>query len=262
VVKLVDNAQIDFIMGLAGKKLRIDNRKEFDGFREIEIEYNISKNAEGSARVRLGKTEVAAGIKMGVGEPFSDRPDEGVMMVNAELPPIASPDFESGPPREPTVELARVVDRGIRESKSIDLKKLCIKKGEKVWIVYIDLYVLNHTGNLFDAAALAAVAALNKTVFPKLDKDYNIQHGEFTDKKLKMEKLPISCTFAKIGGKMFIDPSLKEEEVMSARLTIGCSKDAVHSMQKGLQDGLTAAEVDKCVADAMKQSAKIRKLLK
>jgi exosome complex component RRP42 len=262
VVKLVDNSQIDFIIGLAEKKLRIDNRKKFDGFREIKIEYDISKNAEGSAKVKIGKTEVAAGIKMGVGEPFSDRPDEGVMMVNAELPPIASPNFESGPPREPTVELARVVDRSIRESKSIDLKKLCIKKGEKVWIVYIDIYILNHAGNLFDAAALAAVAALNKTVFPKLDKEFKVQYGEFTDEKLKMAKLPISCTFAKIGGKLFIDPSLKEEEVMSARLTIGCSKDAIHAMQKGLQDGFTAAEVDKCITSAMKLSENVRKMLK
>lgn len=259
---MVDNAQVEFILGLAATKKRLDNRKNFEGFRETQIEYDVSMNAEGSARVKLGKTDVTAGIKIGIGEPFADRPDEGVIIVNVELPPIASPNFEAGPPREPTIELARVVDRGIRESGAIDLKKLCIKEGEKVWIVYIDIYALNHSGNLFDASSFAAVAALSKTFFPKVDKDYNVQYGEKSKKKLTIKRLPISCTFAKIAGKIFIDPSLKEEEVMSGRLTVTCSEDMVHAMQKGLQDSFSASEVDKCVADAMKVSKELRKLFK
>ena len=50
---------------------RFDNRKLLE-YRDIEIESGISKNAEGSARVRIGKTEVVAGVKMDVGEPYTD----------------------------------------------------------------------------------------------------------------------------------------------------------------------------------------------
>jgi exosome complex component RRP42 len=72
-----------------------------------------------------------AGIKMDIGEPYPDEPDSGVMTTAAELIPMASPDFESGPPDEESIELARVVDRGIRESKIIDVDKLCVVPSEK-----------------------------------------------------------------------------------------------------------------------------------
>ena len=54
---------------------RFDGRK-YDEFRKIEIETGISKKAEGSARVKLGKTDVIVGIKMGVDEPYPDSQDE------------------------------------------------------------------------------------------------------------------------------------------------------------------------------------------
>ena len=112
--------------------------------REIKIEQGLIERAEGSARVLLGKTEVLVGVKVETGEPFSDTPNEGVLTVNAELVPIASPNFEAGPPDENSIELARVVDRGIRESKAIDNEKLCIEPGKKVFVVFVDVYVLNH----------------------------------------------------------------------------------------------------------------------
>ena len=143
----------DYIIKLAKSGKRADDRK-FDEFRKIEIETDIIKKAEGSAKVRIGNTQVIAGIKMDVGEPYPDTPDSGVMTTAAELIPMASPDFESGPPDEESIELARVVDRGIRESEVIDVDKLCIVPGEKVWMVFIDIHILDYDGNLFDAAAL------------------------------------------------------------------------------------------------------------
>ena len=148
---------------------RFDDRK-LDEFREIEIELGVSKNAEGSAKVKIGKTEVLVGVKMNVGEPYPDSPDKGNLMVSAELLPLSSPRFENGPPKFPTIELGRVIDRGIRESKFIDFEKLCIAKGEKVWTVMIDIYSINDDGNLFDAAGIGAIAALKDAKIPKYDK--------------------------------------------------------------------------------------------
>src|SRR4030065_1513192 len=107
---------------------RLDGRGLSD-YREFTIEEGLIERAEGSARIRLGKTEVLVGVKVGTGAPFPDTPNEGVLTVNAELVPLASPTFEPGPPDDNSIELARIVDRGIREAKVIDTKKLCIAPG-------------------------------------------------------------------------------------------------------------------------------------
>ena len=42
----------------------------------------------------------------------------------------------------------RADGRGIRESRMIDFEALCIEEGERVWMVYIDLHILDNDGNL------------------------------------------------------------------------------------------------------------------
>ncbi|MEW6069448.1 MAG: RNA-binding protein, partial [Candidatus Thermoplasmatota archaeon] len=123
----------DYLYELAENGKRADGRK-FDDYRKILVERSIIANAEGSARVKLGNTDVLVGVKIEPGEPYLDSPEKGVLTVSAELVPIASPAFESGPPSPEAIELARVVDRGIRESDSINLAKLCITPKEKVWV--------------------------------------------------------------------------------------------------------------------------------
>ena len=170
---LVTRVRLKQIEQFIEKGKRLDERGLLDT-REIKIEQGLIEKAEGSARVLLGKTEVLVGVKVETGEPFTDTPNDGVLTVNAELVPIASPNFEAGPPNEDSIELARVVDRGIRESKAVDNEKLCIEPGKKVFVVFVDVYVLNHDGNLIDASALAAMAALLNTKMP----NYEIKDGE------------------------------------------------------------------------------------
>ncbi len=193
VITRVKKKQIE---QLIAKGKRLDGRGLTD-YREIKIEQGIIERAEGSAKVLLGRTEVVVGTKIEMGEPFPDTPDEGVLTVNAELVPLASPRFEPGPPDENSIELARIVDRGIRESKAIDLEKLCIAPGKKVFVVFVDVYVLNHDGNLIDASALAAMAALLNTKMGK----YEVEDGEVKMKPgyepLPIKKRPITVTCAK-----------------------------------------------------------------
>src|SRR4030043_735123 len=193
----------------AGKRL---DARGLGDYREIKVEQGIIERAEGSARVLLGKTEILVGVKIETGEPFPDTPNEGVQTVNAELVPLASADFEPGPPDENSIELARIVDRGIRESKAIDTAKLVIEAGKKVFVVFIDVYVLNHDGNLIDASALAAVAALLNTKMP----NYEIKAGEVKIKTgytpLPLKSHPITVTLGKIGDKLIVDPWLEEEK--------------------------------------------------
>lgn len=249
------------IVQLINEGKRLDGR-EFDKYRELKLEKGVIEKAEGSARILLGKTEVLVGVKIGVGTPFPDTPNEGVLSVNAELVPLASPMFEPGPPNENAIELARVVDRGIRESKAIDLEKLCLDPGKKVLVVFVDLYVLNHDGNLIDASAIAALAALLNTKMSK----YDIVEGELHVKpgydQLPLLNYPIPTTFAKIGNKLIIDPSLEEEDAMNARLTITIEKDGkICAIQKGGAGQFTKEQIIDAAKIAEAKSLEMRKLV-
>ncbi len=250
----------------------LSQEKRFDGrglldLRKIEIEIGISKNAEGSARVKLGNTEIIAGVKLDVAEPYTDHEDEGTLITTLELHPIASKEFEHGPPRINAIEMGRLVDRGIRESGFIDFKKLAIKKGEKVWGIFLDLYALNDDGNLLDAGVTAALAALLTAKLPKYDeKKGKVVYGELTNKGLPISKiLPITFTFYKIGNKIIIDPSKEEENSADARLTLGISeynkKLVINSMQKGLETSFTKEELAGIFKAAEKKHAEVLKNL-
>src|SRR3990172_902054 len=211
----------------------IDAGKSLDGrgltdYREFTIEEGLIERAEGSARIRLGKTEVLVGVKIETGEPFPDTPNEGVLTVNAELVPLAYAAYEPGPPDENYIELARIVDRGIRESKAIDTSKLCIEAGKKVFVVFVDVYVLNHDGNLIDASALAAVSAL---VNAKMQ-NYAVEEGEVKVKSgyspLPLKSHPITVTIGKVGDKLIVDPWVEEERVMEARLSMAINEDGTY----------------------------------
>jgi RNase PH-related exoribonuclease len=244
----------DYIYSLMIKGKRQDGRG-FKDFRDIKLETNVIPKAEGSAKVTLGNTQVLVGVKLQPGTPFPDSQDEGVIITNLELNPIASPEFEPGPPREEAIEMARVVDRGIRESGAINIKKLCITVGESVWIVYIDVHVLNDDGNVIDASSLAAIAALMTTVVP------NEQQGIGMNVPLAMREIPVGVTLAKIGSKLMVDPSLDEEAVCETKLTVVSSSDgSIAGMQKMGPVPFTETEVLEAIDMAREKAAELREL--
>jgi exosome complex component RRP42 len=242
--KVVSKITAKKIQEAVSQDTRLDGRGLLD-YREIKTEIGLIEKASGSALVSIGKTKILAGVKVETGEPYSDKPDAGVLTVNAELTPLASPSFEPGPPSEDAIELARVVDRGIRESKAVDLKKLCITAGKNVFVVFIDLDILDHDGNLFDTAALASILALmNATI-----QTYSVtKAGQLKFKNgtttLPLTNFPVEVTVAKIGDKLIVDPSLDEEAVLDARITIALGKDdEVCAVQKSLLGTFTVDEV-------------------
>jgi exosome complex component RRP42 len=250
----------NYIIELLKNDERIDGRK-LDEFREISIEVNPISKAEGSARVRMGKTDVIVGVKMDVGTPFPDTPNEGTIRNEAEFTPLASEDFESGPPGEDATELSRVVDRAIRESHSLDLKKLCIQEGEKVWSASIDTIILNHNGNLIDAATLGAMTALLNAKMPKIDGD-NIIRGEYSG-GLPIESKAVNVTVCKYKDKYIIDPTKEEEEVFDTKICIGVRDDGkIVSMQKIGPGSLTENEIYEIMDIATKKAKDLLKLVK
>lgn len=224
-------------------KTLLEQGKRFDGrkltdYRDVSVTYDVSKAAEGSARVTIGKTEVIAGVKLTLDKPYPDSPDKGNLMVSGDLLPLASPRYEVGPPKFDAIELPRLVDRVIRESHVIELDKLVVKTGEKVWTVIIDVYPLNDDGNLIDAAVLAAMAALKQAKMPGITDTGFPDYKHRTKQAVPLAKdlTPLSVTIYKLGSALFIDPTREEAEAAEVKCNFGLSrqgkKHMIHSTQK------------------------------
>lgn len=228
------------------KGLRTDNRDLFSP-RSVEIETGVIEKAEGSALVKLGDTQVLSGIKIEVGSPFKDTPDQGVLTVHAEYVPLASPIFEPGPPDENAIELARVVDRSLREVGVIDLPSLVIKPGERAWIVWVDLYILNHDGNLFDASMMAAMASLLDARLPDLGESGESSSGSeapIVQGPLNIRHRVVTVTTAKIGDYIVVDPNFEEESIADTRLIIAFDERYnIVGAQKSGMGGLSMSEL-------------------
>ncbi len=249
---VVADLKRDYISKLLAKGMREDGRK-FDEPRPLKIETGFVGSAEGSCRVTLGNTQVVVGVKLIMGEPFADTPNSGVLTTNAELIPMASETFESGPPDEVSIEVARVIDRGIREGHAVDMSKLVIEPAKEVWIMFVDVHVLDYDGNLFDAANIGANAAFKTAIVPAK------RAGRGEDYPLPVLHQPISVTSVKIDGKILVDPTHDEERVAEARLTVTTIENGnLCAMQKGLDGAFTHDEVLKIVETARRIGGDIR----
>jgi len=253
--EVVSELMREAIVKLAASGRRADGRAP-DEVRPLRIEKNYVNTAEGSARVKLGNTDVLVGVKINTGVPYPDTPNSGVLTTSAELIPMASPTFESGPPSPTAIELARVVDRGIRETKTVDMDKLCIVPKEKVWVLFIDIHILDYDGNLFDASSYGTLAALSSAKLPgsKIG-------GE--DQPLPVDHWPVSVTAAKLRDTIVFDPGLDEERIADARLTVATDENGdIRAMQKGLRGSFSYDEVRKVIATARTLGNGIREIIR
>ncbi|BCU67364.1 exosome complex exonuclease [Sulfolobales archaeon HS-7] len=233
------------MLSMIERGIREDGRKTTD-YRPINIELGYAAKADGSALVKIGDTTVLAGVKVEDGLPMEDSPEQGNLFVNLELPPIASESFELGPPDENAIELARVVDRSLRDSKMIDLSKLSIIPGKKVWNIWVDIYVLDHGGNILDASTLAAVAALYTTKIPK----YEINGEEIIiDKSQTLFAMPVNypvvtVTVGKIGKYFIVDPNIEEEQILDAKVSFSYTPEQrIVGIQKTGSGSLSFEEI-------------------
>ncbi len=260
---VIERLRKERLLSLLAKGHRLDDRGLLD-YRPVKIETNVIDKAEGSAKVDLGDTSVIAGVKVELDRPFKDTPDKGILIVNTEFLPFASPYIEPGPPDENAIELARVVDRGIRESGMVDLSKLAVKPGEQVYAIFADVDVLNIDGNLFDATSYAVVSALATAKIPEYEVD-----GDGTVKatgnivQLPITTIPISITAAKIGDYIVFDPTEEEEAVIDTRLTIVFSEDnTLCAIQKGEPGSWTPDEIVNLIGEADGKAREIREIVK
>ncbi|CAM0945707.1 unnamed protein product [Alopecurus aequalis] len=258
----------EFIEHALQSDLRIDGRRPFD-FRKLKIAFG---REDGSAEVELGETRVMGYVTAQLVQPYKDMPNEGTLAIFTEFSPMADPSFEPGRPGEAAIELGRVIDRGLRESRAVDMESLCVVAGKQVWMIRVDLHILDNGGNLIDAANIAALAALctfrrpECTVGGDDGQQVTIHDPEVRDLlPLTIHHLPVAVTFAYFGDGniMVIDPTYKEEAVMGGRMTATINSNGdVCSIQKAGGEGVMSSVIMQCLRIASVKAADITSKIK
>jgi len=247
------------IIKMLKKGERVDNRGLYD-YRSISVSIGIIGKAEGSALVKLGGTQVIAGVKAELGSPYEDRPNEGALQVHAEFVPLASPSFEPGPPNEDAIEVARVIDRSLREPRAIELSKLIVQPGRLAWVIYDDVYVIDHDGNILDAGMIASMIALAVTKLPKLEisgESVKINR-EVKETPLPLNTLVTTVTMGVLGDILVVDPSLEEESVLDTFISISVDeKGRIVGLQKKGLKSITPKTLDSAVEIALKKGEQV-----
>jgi len=225
--EIIPKMQVEQIVKSIKRGERLDGRGLLD-YRPISVILSPIRKAEGSALVKLGRTQVIVGVKLELGAPFKDRPNEGVLQVHLEFVPLASPSFEPGPPDENAIEVARIIDRSLREPRAIKLEDLVIEPGRVAWVVYNDIYLIDHDGNIVDASMLASMLALATTKIPRLVKTETGQY--VVDASVRETLLPVNLlvatvTLGVIENTLFVDPSLEEELVANALIVLAVDEN-------------------------------------
>ena len=241
---------------------RLDGRN-FESYRDLEIEIGIIDKANGSAKVKLGNTEVLAGVKVETGEPFEGLENKGALIMSAEVLPTASSHVEPGPPDEEAIELSRVVDRGVRESKMLDLDKLALIPGKIVYTIFVDCSIINSDGNLLDATSYAVVAALLTCKLPifVVENDRVVDTGNIMPPPITT--VPISVTAVRIGDSVLLDPTMEEEACMDARITVTTQSEGdLVALQKGYTGPFSVNQILRSVEIARNKGEEIRSRIK
>lgn len=201
----------------------------------MEVETNLISNEAGSARLRLANTDVLVGVKAEIGRPSLDRPDEGRIEFFLDCSANASPVFEGRGGEALAMTIVTSLETSYSFSQCLDLKSLCLVTGEKCWVLYVDILLLECGGNLFDAVSIAVKAALQDTRIPKVTVGAGEQGAielEIPDDpsdclQLNTENVPCLVTVNKVGHSHIVDASMQEETCCLASLVFGIRRDGV-----------------------------------
>lgn len=177
----------------------------------------------------LGDTKVLVQVSAEIIVPKPGRPTEGELFVNLELSPMAAPHFEAGRLGDYGVEVARLLERCIRDSQCIDLESLCVVSGEKVWALRVDAQVLNHQGNIVECAGIATIGALmhfrrpDVTVIGTEVTIHNPRDREPVPLHLHHYPFLVCFAFYDDGKTVLIDPTDLEERIAEGLLSIAAN---------------------------------------
>jgi exosome complex component RRP42 len=256
----ISNNERKFLEDGISENMRNDGRGNLD-YRPFIVETGILTQTNGSARLKIDNTDILVGIKLEIGEPDIDKPNQGKIKFSVECCPSASPEYEGRGAEVLNQELSIVLERIANNttlSNIMELKKLCIIPGKLCWIIYVDAMVLDSNGNLFDAISIATRAALHNTLVPKVEVNLENEEFEISDDpesftRLNTDNVPICITFTKIANGYIVDSTIEEELCMQSRLTVAINIHGdVCAIQKGGPGGLDPTSMYEMLQTAKK----------
>ncbi|KAL1496529.1 hypothetical protein AB1Y20_016482 [Prymnesium parvum] len=237
--------------------VRPDGRRPLEA-RVPRVQRGVLSSAHGSARVGVGKTLVLAGVRAELTAPRQTEPSRGRVLVALETTNISGPSSASALLRSAD-EHAAVVELLQRTASGglVELDRLCAVKGSAVWTLYCDVYVLEHDGNITDAAMLAMCAALGDVQLPLVEYDEKLEsfvtlgpacrltESESTSPtpgtlkrkrkaepsevirshadnlmRVKLDDLLLPFSFGVLSGHLLADPCRDEESLLSCNFTV------------------------------------------
>jgi len=253
-----------FILEAIDQQMRVDGRGILE-CRPISVNYGVKF---GQVEVSLGNTKVFGCVSSHITEPEAHTPEEGFLFFNIDVSPhITFTQTESKNTKlEGFIELRKIIQKLMKDSKCLDVKSLCILKGKKVWSVKCNLTILNNDGNVIDCACLAALLSLmhyrKNSVRVSGDQVEEIT----TDlKPLSITHMPINCTFAFFNGgsTLVIDPTEREEQVMEGRISVALNiYKQICGIHKLGGTPLSAENIKTCIRIAADRIGTVTKMLR
>lgn len=138
------HAERRFVLDALSAGLRADGRRPLDS-RRVRLHF-ARAHAQSSCEVQLGRSRVRCVCSGEVAAPRPGRPTEGSIAFKTTMSPMASAAFSSMSARDlashpVAVAIGTVVERAVRDSRTVDVETLCIISGSRVWSLSLDLQV-------------------------------------------------------------------------------------------------------------------------
>lgn len=255
--------------------------------RPISIGLGSIETADSSALVKVGSATALACIKVQVMVPDESRPGDGQLVTTVELTPMSSPDVRPGRPPLAAQVLNAQLEAVLQNA--VDNKQLCIADGKAAWLAYLDIYILDADGSLFDVSLLAAVAALQSLRLPRVavnDEGTVVplagdettpspaasaaasvaaQGDKLPDRsgRVVLREVPIGLTVGWHGATCIVDPSAAETKLLASVATVVLDADgSLLGLHKVGGEALaSAAQVQDCIAHARLRYGEAARLL-
>ena len=127
--------------------------------------------------------------------------------------------------KELASELQRLLERSLKDNNTVDVESLCIIPGESAFAIHCYISIIDNSGNIFDAAVLAATSSLCNFRRP----DYSIdgkqvriyEPHEKQPVPICLHYQPICISFALLNDhQTLVDPTEREEAIMKGKVSI------------------------------------------
>jgi exosome complex component RRP42 len=272
---LIGDAEQRYIIAGAEQNIRNDGRQRQD-IRRVDIQLGVIPNATGSARVRLGATDVIVAVKAEIGTPSQERPDAGLLKFHVECSPVASPAFRGRGGEELGSEIARALERSMYvppgSSASspaltpLDLTALKIVSGKTCWVLFIDALILDLDGAALDATSIAMKSALFDSRIPKVEivqgdspdddePEYELDDDPEQALRLDINRVPLALSIGLLGNSsLIVDPTAEEEETARAVLQVVVdAQGTVAGVTKRKESGIEPITLMEMIGFAQRQ---------